>query len=324
VGVLDLGSTSFHLLVSDASATHGLQRVGKRRSRLRLGACLSGSGYIPDDVCDRAVETARKLRDTCEAWRPDRLIAVATAALREADNGVALSKRIAETIGAPVRVLSGEEEARLTFGAFRYRLQLGDAMTLGADLGGGSLELAVGDERDVAWESTLRLGVARLQSEIVHNDPMTCRERDRIRRRVRDSLSPHLDAIQANGARRCIGSGGTVRALARLLTASSDGGGLWSAEGPAIRIERRQLGDLVEQLAASTRDQRLATPGVKRSRADLLPTGAVILHTLLEACGMDHLLACDWGLREGVILEALGLVSATDSQFARSAHSANR
>jgi exopolyphosphatase/guanosine-5'-triphosphate,3'-diphosphate pyrophosphatase len=221
-------------------------------------------------------------------------------------------------------VLSGEEEARLIFGAFRHRLQLGDAVALGADLGGGSLELALGDDDDVSWESTLRLGVARLQSEIVRSDPMTRRECDEIRRRVRDGLTPHLETIAASGAHRCIGSGGTVRALTRLLTASAGTSDGWSIEGPAIRIERGLLERIAGSLVASSHDERLAMPGVKRSRADLLPTGAVILHTLLEACGADHLLACDWGLREGVILEALGLVSAADPRFVRSAQSANR
>jgi exopolyphosphatase/guanosine-5'-triphosphate,3'-diphosphate pyrophosphatase len=313
VAVLDLGSTSFHLLVSDASATDGLRRVARRRARLRLGACFTASGHIPEDVCDRAIKKARKLRKISEGCRSDRLIAVATAALRDADNGPALAARIGESIGTPVRLLSGEEEARLIFAAFRHRLQLGGDTVLGADLGGGSLELAVGNDVDVAWETTLRLGVTRLHGEIVDSDTMTRRERHKIRRRVREALAPHLDAIAASGAHQCIASGGTIRALSRLLTASRDAKYRWSAEGYAIRIKRRQLERLADRLFESSHEERLAMPGMKRSRADLLPAGAVILHALLEECAMKQLVLCDWGLREGVILEAVGLASATGS-----------
>jgi exopolyphosphatase/guanosine-5'-triphosphate,3'-diphosphate pyrophosphatase len=299
-----------HLLVSDASTTRGLERIFRQASRLRLGACITASGHIPDDVCARAVESARILKEMSDAHRPDRMFAVATAAIRDADNGVTLAGQIGEAIGIPVRVLRGEEEARLIFAAFRHRLMLGSGLTLGADLGGGSLELALGDDAEVHWETTLRVGVASLHGEIVRHDPMTHKEREEILRHVRSSLVPHRKRIATSESRRCIVSGGTIRALARLLTESSDAKERWRSEGSAIRIKRRQLERLTQTLVASKHDERLAMPGIKKSRADLLPTGAVILFALLEACGMKELVACDWGLREGVVLEAMGLASA--------------
>jgi len=310
VAVLDLGSTSFHLLVSDAGATQGLERIFRQRSRLRLGACITASGHIPDDVCVRAVESARVLKETSDAHQPDRMIAVATAAIRDADNGVALAEQIGAAIGIPVRVLSGAEEARLIFAAFRHRLMLGNTLTLGADLGGGSLELALGDDAEVHWETTLRVGIASLHSEVVSHDPMTRKEHNEILRYVRNSLEPHREMIARSESRRCIVSGGTIRALARLLTESSGAKDHWRSEGSSIRIKHRQLARLTEMLVASTHEARLQMPGIKKSRADLLPTGAIILLALLEACEMKEMVACDWGLREGVVLEAIGLASA--------------
>ncbi|HXV36457.1 MAG TPA: hypothetical protein VEC18_04895 [Myxococcota bacterium] len=310
VSVLDLGSTSFHLLVSDASAATGLERIVRQRTHLRLGAFVAGAGWIPDEACDRALETVASLKRASDACRPDRLIAVATAAMRDAENGPELAARIGEVLGTPVRMLSGEQEARLIFAAFRHRLQLGGEHALGADLGGGSLELALGNDCDVCWETTLRLGVTMLHSEIVSGDPITPREREQIRRRVRENLAPHLALIAASGARRCIASGGTMRALTRLLTEADDSAYRWSTEGPAIRVKRRQLERLTEALLESTHDERLEMAGIKRSRADLLPTGALILLALLEACEIKELVACDWGLREGVVLESIGLASA--------------
>jgi len=312
VSVLDLGSTSFHLLVSDASASAGLGRVTRERIQLRLGAFLNRAASIPEETCARAIEAARALKTTSDASRPDRLLVVATAALRDAENGAELASRIGDAIGTPVRMLSGEQEARLIFSAFRHRLPLDGEPILGADLGGGSLELAIGDDCEVHWETTLRLGVTTLHGELVQRDPMSKRDRNAIRVRVCDLLAPHLETLTRSQVRRCIGSGGTVRALARLLTAIPESLIRWRGEKPVVRIKRRQFGRLTDLLVESTHDERLEMPGIKRDRADLLPTGALILLAMLETCGIKELVACDWGLREGVVLEALGLASAAD------------
>jgi len=310
VAVLDLGSTSFSLLVSDASASAGLERVTRQRTQLRLGAFLHGAARIPADTCARAVDAARALKKASDACRPDRMLAVATAALRHAENGADLTARIGDAIGAPVRMLSGEQEARLIFSAFRHRLLLDGEPVLGADLGGGSLELAIGDDCDVHWETTLRLGVTTLHDELVRRDPMSKRERNAVRARVCDILAPHLETIARGRMPRCIASGGTARALARLLTGMPESMIRWRGEKPVVRIKRRQFERLTDLLVESTHDERLRMPGIKRDRADLLPTGALILLAMLEACGVKELVACDWGLREGVVLEAIGLASA--------------
>jgi exopolyphosphatase / guanosine-5'-triphosphate,3'-diphosphate pyrophosphatase len=151
VAVLDLGSTSFHLLVADASPTGRIERVVRQRVMLRLGATIAAEGEIPKAIAARAVESARALQDLAEEHDADRLIPVATAALRDARNGAAVAGAIARELGTKVRVLSGLEEARLIFGAFRRRVPLGNASALGMDLGGGSLELAIGDDTEVQW-----------------------------------------------------------------------------------------------------------------------------------------------------------------------------
>lgn len=305
LAVLDLGSTSFHLLVADATSAGEVLRVARKRERLRLGAVIAERGHIPGAVRRRAVATARELRETALRLGAERVIPVATAAVRDAENGDDLAARIGEALGTPVRTLSGEEEARLIFGAFRHRVAFGNAEALGIDLGGGSLELATGDAFDVRWETTLPLGVARLDRELVRSDPMRRRERKAIRRRVAEALEPCLDVLRESRTSLHIASGGTVRALARL---AADGGS--DPRDGCVRVARRTLRRLAERLVASTHDERQRLPGVKRSRADLLPAGAVVLDALVDALEIPELVVCDWGLREGVVLEALGLVSA--------------
>ena len=124
IGVLDLGSTSFNLLVADATGAGDIERVDRHRQMLRLGATLSDSGEIPEEVCAAAVQTAGELRNRAESSRVDRIMPLATAALRDARNGLELAQRIGEAVGAPVQLLSGEQEARLIFAAFAHRVPL--------------------------------------------------------------------------------------------------------------------------------------------------------------------------------------------------------
>jgi len=301
-GVLDLGSTSFHMLVADATANGDVRRVLRERVMLRLGATVADGGRVPDDVCDRAVETARALGQSARNAHVDLLIPVATAALRDASNGPDVARRIGEAIGVPTRILSGAEEARLTFAAFRRKLKIGSRLALGLDLGGGSLELITGDESEVRFETTLPLGAARLHAELVRSDPMTRDEKRAVRARVRERLDEYREALVRWAPRPAIATGGTMRALARLLAAEA-GRDLTEVHGTVIPAE--EFRELARKLARSSQTERLAMPGMRRQRADLVPTGALVLRTVVEELELPALTVSDWGLREGVILEAL-------------------
>ncbi len=307
IAVLDLGSTSFHLLVADAKGTGEIHRVSRRREMLRLGAAISDSGRIRKEVRTRAVRAADTLRLHAEGFGVDRLVAVGTAAMRDARNGLDMRRQIEDALGQSIRILSGEEEARLIFAAFRQRRALPDGPTLGLDLGGGSLELAIGDAYEVHWETTLPIGVTRLHGELAPSDPMRRRELKAVRRRVREALEPHVDEIAARAAGACIACGGTARALWRLVAGWRGAG---AHDGDPLHVSGEELTALRKRLVEASHDQRLQMHGMKRRRADLLPTGAIVLETVVERLELEGFEVSDWGLREGVILEALGLADS--------------
>jgi exopolyphosphatase/guanosine-5'-triphosphate,3'-diphosphate pyrophosphatase len=302
IAVLDMGSTSFHLLVADTTPDGDLERVVRQRKPLRLGAVIASGSRVPDDAFALAVETTRMLRQVAEEAGAEFLLPVATAALREADNGPALAAAIEEALGVPVRILSGEEEARIIFTAFRGRHLLVPGPNLGMDLGGGSLELAIGDARGISWETTLRLGVARLSRELVASDPTTVAEAEAVRERVRQLLAHHRNFIHMRSP-SCVATGGTVRALARLLAARQ---ARPRAALGGFFVEAEALTGLTRSLVSSSHAERLQTPGMRRDRVDLLPTGALVLDTVVHELGLRGFRVSDWGLREGTLLEALG------------------
>ncbi|HTO05710.1 MAG TPA: histidine phosphatase family protein [Myxococcota bacterium] len=299
VGVADLGSTSFHVMVADATPDGHLERVAREREMLRLGAAIGPDGLIPPETCERAVDAARRLGRAAQRAGAEQMHAIATAALRDARNGRKLAEQLGRALGTNVRILSGQEEARLIFSAFRRRVGLGTEPALGLDLGGGSLELAVGNAQHLRFEETLRLGVTRLQSELAPSDPMTGGEARALRQRVEDSLAPLVSRVKALAPVRCIAAGGTARALGRLLLEEENG----ALRG--LLVSADQLEKLASRLRRSSHEERLDMVGIDSRRADLLPTGALILSTVLQSLGLPGMMISDWGIREGVILAAI-------------------
>jgi len=301
-GVLDMGSTSFTLLIADVAGGGALRPVVREKVMLRLGAGIAAGGRIPEAVFERSVRVARELRAVAEQEKVQLFLPVATAAVREASNGRVLAAAISSALGQPIRILSGEEEARVIFGAFQRRLALGPEPVLGLDLGGGSLELAVGSASGIRAEVTLPLGAVRLHGELVRHDPMTPGEAEALRDRVRDALAPHVAQIRELEPVRAIATGGIVRALARLIVEKRTRKA--RPEG-SVPVSGDALLELARELEVSSHAARLAMRGVRRRRADLLPTGAVVLTTLAAELGLDGYTICDWGLREGVLLDAV-------------------
>jgi exopolyphosphatase/guanosine-5'-triphosphate,3'-diphosphate pyrophosphatase len=301
--VLDMGSTSFTLLIADISRDGLIQPVVREKVMLRLGAAMSRNDKIPSPLARQVVEVARELHRIALPEKVEYFLPVATAALRDARNGRKLADKIARSIGEPVRILDGETEARLMFSAFQQRLRLADERVLGLDLGGGSLELAVGCGKRIEGECTLPLGVVRLRRELEIPDLMRPRDSRRVREHVHRALAPYRDALIRQRPDRMIVAGGTPRAIARLVAA---GRGTSSAgDSPPIEVGLDELRAMTKRLTRASHEERLAMPGIRRRRADLVATGALVLLCVAESLGLHHFTFSDWGLREGVLLELM-------------------
>ena len=303
--VLDLGSTTFQLLVAEADQDGSLTPVLRERVVLNLGRVLAEETRIPDDVAGRAAETARRLRDLAVRTGADRLVPIATSALRDSPDRDELEELFEGVIGAPVRFIDGREEARLTFAGVAASVALGRGTTLLLDLGGGSLEVALADPEGLRWGRSLPVGAGRLTGLLISHEPPTREERRAVRAAVEDAVAPLVPKVEAADPARCIASGGTAGALARVLAAER-----WGAPPASLNqfeLSVAELRDLTRDLASLPLDERLRVPGVDERRAELLPAGGWILTAAAAAFGVKTLVHSEWGLREGAVLDALGL-----------------
>jgi exopolyphosphatase/guanosine-5'-triphosphate,3'-diphosphate pyrophosphatase len=306
--VWDLGSSSFHLLVCEAGPGRSLTPVLHRRALLNLGLSVGARGSIPRDRVAASVAAAKRLRAGLAESRAEVVVALATAALRDAANSAEVVERLERVVGTKVRVLDGEEEARLCFIGQRAGVWMGPGPTLGMDLGGGSLEAAVGDGRHVPVATSAAVGPARLRGELGTGDPLSASDREALQARTARAMEPIARAIggYAGVAERTVVSGGTVRALARLATARAR---RRPSAGPGevnqVELPAGQVCELAEQLAGLDLRARLALPGMQPRRAPLLPVGAAVLATVASELGVGRYVVSEWGLREGALLDAL-------------------
>jgi len=308
VAVWDLGSSSFHLLVCEAGPGRTLTPVLHRRALLNLGLSVGARGSIPPDRVAASVAAAKRLRAGLTEARAEIVVALGTAALRDAGNSADVVERLERVVGTTVRVLDGEEEARLCFIGQRAGVWMGPGPTLGLDLGGGSLEAAVGDTDRVPVATSAAVGPARLRGELGTGDPLSRQDQLTVRDRTAQALAPIAMAIGGyrRVAERTVVSGGTVRALARLVTArarrrpSAGPGEVNQVELPAAQVQ-----ELAELLATLDLRARLGLPGMQARRAELLPVGAIVLATVATELGVGRFVVSEWGLREGALLDAL-------------------
>ena len=300
-------------MVVDASREGLLIPVLRRRSFLHLGTEVARTGGVPADRAASAVRTVRRLTMACEDAGVDVVVALATAALRDADNGSRLINRLEGILGSPITLLTGEEEARLCFLGQRAGVWVGHEPVLGLDLGGGSLEAGIGTIDEISDVASVALGTARLRGELGTGELLTRTDQVVIAEVTRARAEPirAMLARTPKAGTRVIASGGTVRALARLAMGlhrpQNTSGSVSALQVNQVEIPSGQLLELADRLATLDLDARLALPGIQTRRAPLLPIGALVLSTLVESLGLQRLVVSEWGLREGAVIGALAI-----------------
>ena len=305
IAALDLGSNSFHLLVVEARLDGSFVPLAREREMLRLGDLVARTGEIGEEGASRAVEVVRRFRSIAEAQHADEIVALGTAALREAVDGVELVDRVREETGVEIHVVDGLREAALVFRAVRASILIEPAPALAADLGGGSLELMVGDRSGLAFAASLRLGVGRLTAEIAPSDPPAGGDRARLRGRVASELASVLEELVSAKPQMLVGSSGTLTSIARMALATR--GGPPPSTLNQLTVTGDEIAAVSRRIFASTSAERARMAGCDSRRAELLPAGVAVLEELMASTSLDSLTLSEWALREGIVLDAIGM-----------------
>jgi exopolyphosphatase/guanosine-5'-triphosphate,3'-diphosphate pyrophosphatase len=295
LGVLDIGSNTGHLLIVDAYRGGPPVPAHSFKEALRLSEQLDSSGAVTDEGIARLLKYVGEARAQAEDQGCTTVLAFATSAVRDAVNATEVLDTVREATGVEIEVLPGDEEARLTFLAVRRWFGWSSGRLGVFDIGGGSLELAVGSDEEPSVATSLPLGAGRLTRDWL----ATGRPYEELRLHVRAEIANAAGAILRGGRfDRAVATSKTFRSLARICGAAP------YEEGPYIRrtLSRGDLVSAVSQLMSLGDDEIATLPGVSLDRAHQIRAGALVAEATMDLFDLDLLEICPWALREGVLL----------------------
>ncbi|MEU7063714.1 Ppx/GppA phosphatase family protein [Streptomyces sp. NPDC046161] len=302
LGVLDVGSNTVHLLVVDAHPGARPLSAHSHKVELRLAELLDERGSVTPEGIRRLVSVIGDAVQAAEDKGCEDLLPFATSAVREATNADEVLARVKDETGIDLPILSGDDEARLTFLAVRRWFGWSAGKLLVLDIGGGSLEIAYGIDEEPDAAVSLPLGAGRLTSAWLPGDPPAPADVKALRRHARAQIARTVGEFSRFGTPdHVVATSKTFKQLARIAGAAR------SAEGLYVQrdLTRKALEEWVPRLAAMTTAQRAALPGVSVGRAHQLLAGALVAEGAMDLFGVDDLEICPWALREGVILRRL-------------------
>lgn len=302
LGVLDVGSNTVHFLVVDAYRGARPTPVYSHKAELRLGDHLEDGSRLSDQGAEQLQAFVREALLIAEDKGVEDLLAFATSAVRDAANADEVLGEIRDDTGTHIQVLSGRDEARLTFLAVRRWFGWSSGKVLMLDIGGGSLEIAGGVDEEPDVAISLPLGASRLTRDWFSTDPPSPDEVRKLRKYVRAEIGRHAGQVMRDGQPdRAVATSKTFRQLARISGAAPSSEGFYVRR----RLTHSDLTKLAEKLSAMTADERAELPGVSHSRAPQLAAGAIVADGAMDLFGLEELFICPWALREGVILRRL-------------------
>ncbi|MGH7293728.1 MAG: Ppx/GppA family phosphatase, partial [Polyangiaceae bacterium] len=305
LAALDLGSNSIHMVIADASpAGETFQVIDREKDMVKLGAGCFEGGRLTEDALAAGMRSLRKCAKLIERHGCEEVLAAATSAIREAKNGGKFLRDVTRQTGIAVRVISGEEEARLIYLAVRSVIDLAARRALILDIGGGSVEVIVGDAQSLLSSRVLKLGVLRLRDRFARRSgPLERRERKRLEDHIGEIAAPALKKVKQAEFDLAIGTSGTILALAAGARALAGKPVQDALSLTNERLARADLERLVDWLCAQPESERGKLAGVDPSRADTIHVGGVLLLELMKGAGLREIVLCSRALREGLILD---------------------
>ncbi|MDR7161623.1 Ppx/GppA phosphatase family protein [Arthrobacter sp. BE255] len=302
LGVLDIGSNTVHLLLVDAHPGARPVPFASHKRPLSLVQYLDADGNISDAGQHELTDFVLEAWEFAAKHKAEDLLAFCTSAIREATNGPEVLARVKHETTVTLEELTGSEEASMTFFAVRRWYGWGAGPILNLDIGGGSFEMAFGQDELPEMATSVPLGASRLTRDWLAEDPPSAKSVKELRRYIRATLKPAVRQFDGLGRANLVaGTSKTFRSLARIAGAAP------SIAGPYVKRELNgtDLGVWAQRISAMKTEDRLHLPGVSEARANQLLAGALVAEASLELFKFKKIRICPWALREGLILRRL-------------------
>ena len=303
LAAIDIGTNSIHLVIARPTGNNRFEVIDREKEVVRLGSGSGDMKRLAPEAIERGIDALGRFRRLVDSHGAE-LHAVATSAVREAENRTEFVRRARNEAGVQVSVISGAEEARLIRLGVLQAVPAFDQRHLLVDIGGGSTEFVVGEGNNVLGALSLKLGAIRLTERFGLDQAVRRKTLEECRQFVRSYLTPVTRMVGPLGFEIAIGSSGTIVNIAEMVRAARGEPPMLQVSGAVI--EHEALHDVVEALRdAGSVEKRVEIPGLDPKRADIVLGGALILEQTFAVLGIDQMVVSDFALREGVLLDVL-------------------
>ena len=299
LAAIDVGSNSIHMIVAQVDADGGVTTLWRLKEPVGLGRISFPSRRLSKEAMDRAVAALRRFQRAAQLRGAEKIVVIATSAVREASNGGDLIERVRRELKLRIKVVNAPEEARLIYLGVRHATPL-DGPTLLIDIGGGSVEFVVGDAESTKVLESRKLGAARMTGTFVHSDPINKDDREKLLAHYEELLAPLAEKVKAAGPTRVVGTSGTLENIGALC---GDEPPEDAPAGIVGVIEKKSLEKLAKKIAKTDGTERGRMRGLDEGRKDQIVAGVLLVRELFRHFEIDRMLLCGAALREGILVD---------------------
>ena len=301
VAVIDLGTNTVRLLIAEDSSP-GMNLLYQDQKITRLGENLHHAGELTPAAIERNVDVIRQFHQASQKYRPDHYLIAGTSAVRQAKNRSVLSDRILQSVGVPLTVISGEEEARLSFLGTLLGIDRTNDNVVLMDIGGGSTEYILSDGDLPRSVVSTSLGVVRLTETHLSEHPILENEYFRLVDEVQQTLEKELGPFVEGNDFELVGTAGTITTIAAVDL------NLETYDPSRVNNYRMKKGNvqiILDRLKSISLDERLSIKAMEKGREDLIIAGLAILMATFQYFNKDTITVSDYGLREGLAMDLI-------------------
>jgi exopolyphosphatase / guanosine-5'-triphosphate,3'-diphosphate pyrophosphatase len=303
VAVIDLGTNTFNLLIAETTADGGFVTIYNEKLPVRLGEGGINDGIIQPAAYMRGLEAMDTYADAIRQWRVDKKLAFATSAMRNASNGSQFADDVFHRTGIKVNIISGDEEAGYIYEGVKHALDFHEHNSLIMDIGGGSTEFIIANQKGLVWKQSFEIGASRLLQRFTPSDPIRAEEITAIKEFVSSALEPLKDAVRENPVHELIGASGSFDSLAEMIMARFYTDETFDSTEFVFDLGQAEV--IHKMLLSSTREQRLLTKGLVAMRVDMIVISSILVEFILEELDIHHMRMSAYALKEGVLHEYL-------------------
>ena len=302
IAAIDIGTNSFHLVIAKINEKKRFTVMTRDKEVVRLGSSSNDMKYISDESMQRGIETLKRFKLICESYNAE-IIAVATSATREALNRDVFLSKVLEETGIEINIVSGYEEARLIYLGVLQSLDIFNKKILLVDIGGGSTEFLIGENGNVKFASSLKIGAVRLTHKFSLDEKVDKTDLKNSKQFVKGAINQVVRNLENEKYDLAIGSSGTINNIGSIISAEVNQSSEIDVNLNGFVIKKKALNIALNKIYSSeTRSERLSIPGLDPKRADIITAGGVILEQIFSELKIDKMTFSGYALREGIIM----------------------